>query len=237
MLHYIITAIVAVLIGDDTHNKKQNKNLVTKGMVPITKNIRVTDVHGQEYEPTWPKRAEGLIKKGRAYRLAEDHICLIDPVLNHADTSQTKVSTDISEEIRMEEYTNIVENGGVLTMAYVLERIEAIRLDTAHLHETIDALKNTAMGSVSGDIAGQEKAKALGDIVRCRETTNQQLLKMYEKMYDDLKNRDNEVQNADIRQTMLTTVTNITTLCNDMDELPNILEQLSSIFDTLRHMG
>lgn len=213
-------------------------------MVPITKNIRVTDVHGHEYEPTWPKRAEGLIKKGRAYRLAEDHICLIrehpcptEPMLNHADTSQTKVSTDISEEIRMEEYTNIVENEEVLTMAYVLERIEAIRLDTAHLHEAIDALKNTAMGPMSGDIAGQEKAKALGDIVRCRETTNQQLLKMYEKMYDDLKNRDNEVQNADIRQTMLTTVTNITTLCDDMDELPNILEQLSSIFDTLRHIG
>lgn len=124
-----------------------------------------------------------------------------------------------------------------LTMAYVLERIEAIRTDTAHLHEAIDALKNTAMGPLSGDIAGQEKAKALGDIVRCRETTNQQLLKLYEKMYDDLKNQGKQAEERDIRQTMLNTVTNITTLCDDMDELPNILEQLSNIFDTMRHVG
>ena len=37
------------------------------------------------------------------------------------------------------------------------------------------------------DIVGQAKAQALGDVVKCREATNQQLLKMYEKMYDDLK--------------------------------------------------
>ena len=40
-----------------------------------------------------------------------------------------------------------------------------------------------------GDIAGQEKAKAIGEIVRCREATNQQALKFYEKMYDDLTDK------------------------------------------------
>lgn len=35
-----------------------------------------------------------------------------------------------------------------------------------------------------GDIACQEKAKTIGDIVRCRETTKQQALRLYEKMYD-----------------------------------------------------
>ena len=34
---------------------------------------------------------------------------------------------------------------------------------------------------------GSGKAQAIADVVRCRETTNQQLLKLYEKMYDDLK--------------------------------------------------
>ena len=42
-------------------------------------------------------------------------------------------------------------------------------------------------GHASPDVAGQAKAKALGDVVRCRETTNQQLLAFYEKVYDDLK--------------------------------------------------
>lgn len=37
-----------------------------------------------------------------------------------------------------------------------------------------------------GDIAGQAKATAIGDVVRCREATNQQALRFYEKLYDDL---------------------------------------------------
>lgn len=123
-----------------------------------------------------------------------------------------------------------------LTIEYVLAKIEAIRLDTAHLHEAIAALQDTTAAG-PGDIAGEEKAKALGDIVRCRETTNQQLLKLYEKMYDDLQSKNKADADSDIRQTMLNTVTNITTLCDDMDELPHILEQLGSIFDTLRFIG
>ncbi len=46
-------------------------------------------------------------------------------------------------------------------------------------------------GDSPGNILGQAKAQAFGDIVRCRETTNQQLLKLYEKMYDDLKPHSN----------------------------------------------
>lgn len=140
----------------------------------------------------------------------------------------------------MEAYQNTAETTAVaateapLTMDYVLSKIEAIRMDTAHLHEAIAALQDTPAAASPGDIAGQEKAKALGDIVRCRETTNQQLLKLYEKMYDDLKNTDKA---EDIRHTMLNTVTNLTTLCDDIDELPHILEQLGSIFDTLRFIG
>lgn len=143
----------------------------------------------------------------------------------------------------MEAYQNTAETTAVaateapLTMDYVLSKIEAIRMDTAHLHEAIAALQDTPAAAGPGDIAGQEKAKALGDIVRCREATNQQLLKLYEKMYDDLQNKNKADADSDIRHTMLNTVTNITTLCDDMDELPHILEQLGSIFDTLRFIG
>ena len=134
----------------------------------------------------------------------------------------------------MEAYQNTAETP--LTMDYLLSKIEAVRMDTEHLHEAIAALRDTAAAG-PGDIVGQEKAKALGDIVRCRETTNQQLLKLYEKMYDDLQNKDKADADSDIRHTMLNTVTNITTLCDDIDELPHILEQLGSIFDTLRFIG
>ena len=185
---------------------------VTEGGSPIEKNVRVTDMHGNEREPTWPKRAEGLVKKGRAYRLAEDHICLTgestpddrDRQNDHAENGildrQTEVRSSDRERQVSEEYTMDAQerkNGiaettaaetageetaqqtadwGKLNINYVLDRIEAVRRDTEYLQKTIEALDNMAVGQGPGDVAGEEKAKALADVVRCRETTNQKLL-------------------------------------------------------------
>ena len=38
----------------------------------------------------------------------------------------------------------------------------------------------------SGDIGTQGKASAIADVVKCRETTNQKLISLYEKMYDKI---------------------------------------------------
>ncbi len=48
-----------------------------------------------------------------------------------------------------------------------------------------------------GDIGAAEKAKAMAEVVRCRETTNQQMLRMYEKIYDNLAKQSlfNEAKN------------------------------------------
>ena len=37
--------------------------------------------------------------------------------------------------------------------------------------------------------AGEAKAKALADMVRSREATNQKLIAFYEKIYDDLMDK------------------------------------------------
>ncbi len=72
------------------------------------------------------------------------------------------------------------------TLDYCLEQIEQIRLQTKYLNNVIAELsKITTAGP--GDICGSERAQALGDVVKCRETTNQKLIAFYEKMYDDLK--------------------------------------------------
>ena len=58
-----------------------------RGMTPIEKNIRVVDEQGNEYEATWPKRARGLVKGGRARFISEDTICLAcPPDINLEDT-------------------------------------------------------------------------------------------------------------------------------------------------------
>lgn len=50
-----------------------------KGETPIEKNVRVIDEQGNEYEATYPKRAKGLVKHGRARFLSDDLICLACP--------------------------------------------------------------------------------------------------------------------------------------------------------------
>lgn len=77
------------------------------------------------------------------------------------------------------------------TIPYILKQIAAIQRETAYLNEAIDKL--SAMGDgdsgspgAPGNLQGQAKAMAFETIVQCRETTNQQMLRMYEKMYDNL---------------------------------------------------
>lgn len=75
-------------------------------------------------------------------------------------------------------------------LGWLLQQIAAIQSDTGYLHETIQQLSQMGDGDsgdcgAPGNLLGKAKAEALGDIVRCRETTNQKLLALYEKMYDD----------------------------------------------------
>ena len=215
-------------------------------------------MHGNEREPTWPKRAEGLVKKGRAYRLAEDHICLTggitpddrDRQSDHAENGildrQTEVRSSDRERQVSEEYTmdaqernnEIAETAqqtadwGKLNISYVLDRIEAVRRDTEYLQKTIEALDNMAVGQGPGDVAGEEKAKALADVVRCRETTNQKLLDLYTKMYDDLKPvQDKPTDN--IRLKVLEMVDRIA-MDGDPTNLEILLERVESLCDSLR---
>lgn len=96
-------------------------------MTPITKNgselIRVFDVHGNELEATYPKRARGLVRKGRAQWLGSvnhddpdfvpDSIILYDnadPMPRTADIQQTEVQSMSNNEIINNEYIPEINN-------------------------------------------------------------------------------------------------------------------------------
>ena len=73
-------------------------------------------------------------------------------------------------------------------LSWLLQQIAAIQSDTDYLYQTIQQLAEMGVGESGeagspGDVMGQAKAEALGDIVRCRETTNQQLLDLYKRIY------------------------------------------------------
>ena len=79
-------------------------------------------------------------------------------------------------------------------LSWLLQQIAAIQSDTEYLKEGLAQLAQMGVGDSGesyspGNILGQAKATALRDMIRGRETTNQQLLRLYEKMYDDLFSR------------------------------------------------
>lgn len=140
------------------------------------KNVEVVDEAGNVYEPTWTKRAKGLVKNGRARFVDENKICLACPPVMKTEDKQMSNTNNIF---------------GEMTVQDILVRIASIVNQTSYIAEVAEALKSMGDGDSGdmyspGNVMGQAKAEALGAIVTTRETTNQQILKLYEKMYDDL---------------------------------------------------
>ena len=71
----------------------------------------------------------------------------------------------------------------------IMERIDKIQDDKEYMLGIVEAIKEIPPALGPNDITGAGKAEALADVVKCRETTNQKLLALYEKMYDDMKNQ------------------------------------------------
>ncbi len=151
------------------------------------KTIHVVDSVGNRYEATYLKRAKGLVKHGRARFIDEHTICLACP----PNTSSKNETEDIimSEAIKNTENTISAENtqptSSQYTVEYILGEIAEIRKQTAYLNTCISELAKVKSEGPE-DIGAQAKAQAIADIVKCRETTNQQMLHLYEKMYDSL---------------------------------------------------
>ena len=74
----------------------------------------------------------------------------------------------------------------IYTIDYILTQIAKIQQQTEHLNQAIEHLSAIPPSQVPGDVASQAKATAIADVVKARETTNQQMLSLYGKMYEDL---------------------------------------------------
>ena len=139
----------------------------------MNKNIEVVDEAGNVYEPTWPKRAKGLVKHGRARFVDENKICLTCPP---DKTEETPVNNNFF---------------GEMTVNDILTRVNTIINQTGYITSAFESLVQMGDGDsgdcgAPGNIMGRAKAEAVAEVVRARETTNQQILRLYEKMYDDM---------------------------------------------------
>ena len=148
----------------------------------MRKNVAVVDELGHEYESTYPKRAKGLVKSGRARFVDANRICLLRPP-----------QIDLEDE-------SMEQNSTALTAREIFDQIVKLQGDLKNIRETTELIQtirdtNQSNGNDSVELDTQvvvAKIDALVDVFESREGTYQQMLSVYEKMYDDLTGKSTE---------------------------------------------
>jgi len=170
--------------GDGTHQKKR-RAFTAKGMTPIEKNIIVVDENGTVFEPTWLKRANGLVKKGRARWLDERTICLACPPEQTEDNRMDinmQTETVTAETTAADTQQPEPRQGG-LTLEGLLDRMDAIRQEMLSMKELALAMETIA--NQGGEDDAGHIAEATSQAFIARETTCQQQLRFLEQVYRD----------------------------------------------------
>ena len=150
------------------------------------KTVRVLDEAGNEYEATYPKRARGLVKHGRARFTDESQtaILLTCPPNQHMILEDNTMNEQIN-------HTEVTENTAAeaYTYEYALKQIELLTRQVDHIHLAISELGHLENEGTPCGGSAKSVAEGIADVVRCRETTAQKLIDFYAKMYEDLKPR------------------------------------------------
>ena len=193
-------------------------------MIPIEKNIVVVDEKGNEYEATYPKRAKGLVKNGRARFIDENTICLACPPNIELEDKTMSENKNVIVEATAK---TPIEEPQKLTINYVLEQIEKIQNQTDHIGMALAALGNMVpkTNSTTPDVAGAEQAEAIAEVVESREATNQKLIALYGKMYDDLTSKQTSLKEMAMKA--------LERAADDEGKIAAI----SDVLDTIRHLG
>ena len=126
-------------------------------MTPITKNINIYDTHGRLIGHTYPKRAKGLIKKGRAQSMGPNEICMAVAALPIMEDNMENVNNT----------TNTKE--------------EQLRWIRAKIDEVTAGMLNISKAIVDID---SDHAEHLSDFLVGHQDTYQQTLRMLNKMLD-----------------------------------------------------
>lgn len=184
-----------------TKNRLTKQNIYGKGMIPIEKNIVVVDEQGNEYEATYPKRAKGLVKNGRARFIDENTICLAcPPNIELEDKIMSENTVNVNVEVPTEIDTSLSKHN----IPYVLEQIEKLHTELQDLKNTVNTIHcitDANRQSITNNPDEEEhevkcdvveevalaKVKAIVEVFHHREESLQKLLAFYEKVYNDLK--------------------------------------------------
>ena len=151
-------------------------------MTPIEKNIIVVDEQGNEYEATYPKRAKGLVKNGRARFVDENKICLACPPDKILE--EEKMSNNINKNQVFNQIVELQKN--LESLDKVLFKIQCVNDSQSSVeledgnHMLLDYMPEVAL----------EKVKTIREIVMSREQTINAMLDFYLKLYQKLEQEE-----------------------------------------------
>lgn len=159
----------------------------------MEKMVQVVDEVGNRYEATFPKRAKGLVKNGRARFIDENTICLARPPKNIQNSEDMNMTNNNAEHKTIEIAATKMDTNKTLedkyTIAYALEQIEKI---TNCATASVNIFQEMYQFNGMSDIGFQE----MTEMFRIKETTNQQLIAFYSKMIDDLSPKKESITDS-----------------------------------------
>ena len=140
----------------------------------------VVDSQGNEYEATYPKRAKGLVKSGRARFVGENKICLACP------------PNDNLEDKNMDNNTNTVETKEKATSDIgftpkdIFDQITALQKELAEKHTLYRMGEALAYvfenAEYDDDDARNEAVESVTAVFAAREDNLRYLLSMYKEL-------------------------------------------------------
>lgn len=138
----------------------------------MPKTVHVVDEAGNRYEATYLKRAQGLVKKGRARFIDENTICLVCP-------PNQNLEDNVMEDNRLTAKEIFVQ--------LTLLQKQLTESSYTSLHHLDDAI--TSIGE-ENDGARYEQITEVCDVFKTRELNLLKILELYERMYHDIQNED-----------------------------------------------
>ena len=188
---------------------QKHGNRETEASAP-QKRVRVTDEAGHEYEATYPKRARGLVKNGRARFTDESQTAVIltcppnqneileDITMNEQikDIEVTEPETAAANQANAE--ASAAAPVAPLTAKEIFDQIAALQgqmMDLSYnsLYRMTEAVSDICNDETFESDESRENAiREVTTVFQTREENYRLLLSTYEKMYSNLVPHNNE---------------------------------------------
>ncbi len=188
-------------------------------MIPIDKNIIVVDEYGTVYNSTWLKRANGLVKKGRARWLDGQTISLMCPPEQMEDNRMENLKCEENETeciIDTEGEKALNDRLGGLTIENLLDRMNDVRKEMISMNVLLSTMKEIAIQADEDDATHIAEATRMAFIAR--ETSYQQQFRFLEKIYDDYFSVPSEETNMNRTRIILNNINEVIPSLDYSDE-------------------